>query len=136
MATVLVDTNVVSFLFRGAEQARELLPLLSGHDRAVSFQTVAELYEWSTSARWGARRTQRLADVLTAYYIVIPSDDELCREWSKVRAERYQAGRAISVADAWIAATARLYGLPLATYDSDFLNTNGVEILAQTGGSK
>ena len=44
MSTVLVDTNVVSFLFRGNESSRRFLPLLAGHNRAVSFQTVAELY--------------------------------------------------------------------------------------------
>ncbi len=45
MTIVLLDTNVVSYLFKGDTRALAYAPLLRGQRLAISFMTVAELFE-------------------------------------------------------------------------------------------
>jgi len=51
--TLLLDTNVVSYLMRGHALGRAYRPLLANHALAVSFMTVAELYEGAYRNNWG-----------------------------------------------------------------------------------
>jgi tRNA(fMet)-specific endonuclease VapC len=74
----LLDTNVVSFLFKGDTRAAAYAPLLQGNRLAISFMTVAELFEWAAVRNWGNHRLTRLEQALTLY-LVIPVDVELCR---------------------------------------------------------
>jgi len=121
MSLVLIDTDIASFIFKGSDYADPYLPLLSGQDLALSFMTVAELFQWAILRQWGDRRLAQLEQYL-ANYIIIPVDQPLCREWAKVRADRQNAGRPISPQDAWIAAAALRYDLPLVTHNGkDFL---------------
>ena len=46
--------------------------------------------------------------------IVYP-DDDLCSLWARLRSIARETGRAVSVPDCWIAATALSLELPLAT---------------------
>lgn len=50
---LLVDTDVLSFLFRGDSRAEQFRPHLRGRALAVSFMTVAELYRWMRERNWG-----------------------------------------------------------------------------------
>jgi predicted nucleic acid-binding protein len=43
---LLIDTNIVSFLFKGDSRASHYAPWLCGQDLAISFVTAAELYKW------------------------------------------------------------------------------------------
>lgn len=45
------------------------------------------------------------------------ADERTCRHWADVVAESRSAGRAMTTADAWIAATAIRWDLPLVTAD-------------------
>jgi hypothetical protein len=54
MTIVLLDTNVVSYLFKGDTRATAYAPLLQDHQLAISFMTVAELFEWAATRKWGA----------------------------------------------------------------------------------
>ena len=117
MAIVLVDTDVVSFLLKGDSRASAYAPLLQGHQLALSFMTVAELYQWAAIRKWGARRRQQLDQALTSY-LVVPVDIEMCRIWGDLRAEQQSAGHTISPQDAWIAATALRHRAPLITHNA------------------
>jgi hypothetical protein len=46
MALRLMDTNIASFMLKGHSLATRYRRHLQGHQLAVSFMTVAELYEW------------------------------------------------------------------------------------------
>jgi tRNA(fMet)-specific endonuclease VapC len=85
--TLLIDTNIVSFILKRDTRASAYAPLLDGHRLAVSFATVAELYEWASIRKWGQRRQQELTETL-ATYLVIPVDIALCRQWGALRAEQ------------------------------------------------
>jgi tRNA(fMet)-specific endonuclease VapC len=114
VATRLLDTNIVSYLLKGQSLATRYRPHLVGHVLAVSFMTVAELYEGAVRAGWGARRWAAL-DALLGRMLVLHTTDAVCRSFADVRAQR--RARPIAVADAWIAATALAHGLELVTHN-------------------
>ena len=105
MSILLVDTDVVSFLFKQDSRASIYTPLLQDNQLALSFMTVAELFQWTAVRNWGASRIERLEQSLTNY-LIIPVDIELCRRWGNLRAQLQSVGKPISAQDAWIAATA------------------------------
>jgi tRNA(fMet)-specific endonuclease VapC len=121
MSLLLIDTDIASFIFKGSNYSDPYLPFLSGQELALSFMTVAELFQWAMFRQWGDRRLTQLEQYLLNY-LVVPVDQPLCLEWAKVRAHQQSAGRRISPQDAWIAATALRHDLPLVTHNTkDFL---------------
>lgn len=117
MATVLLDTDLVSYMLKGDSRAATYAPLIQGKLVALSFMTVAELFQWAAVRKWGARRVAALEHTLTSY-LVIPPDVEMCRIWGRIRADRQSTGQPISPQDAWIAATALRHSLPLLTHNA------------------
>lgn len=113
---LVVDTDVVSFVFKGDTRARLYEPHLSGRQLVVSFMTVAELYRWSEEKNWGAKRITALEEHLRKF-VVCPVDPNLCRIWGCIMAEGKKNGRVIACADAWIAATALAYDIPLVSHN-------------------
>ncbi|MEM9271691.1 MAG: type II toxin-antitoxin system VapC family toxin [Cyanobacteria bacterium P01_F01_bin.143] len=129
MNILLVDTDVVSFLLKGDSRAHQYASIIQGHRLALSFMTVAELFQWAAVRNWGKERTANLEKSLTNY-LIIPVDIEVCRIWGNLRAERQAIGRVISPQDAWIAATAIRYDLPLVTNNAkDFQNISDLQVL-------
>ena len=116
MSLLLIDTNIASFIFKGSDYADPYIPLLNGHELALSFMTVAELFQWAILRQWGDRRLAQLEEYLSNY-VIIPVDQPLCREWAQIRADKHCAGRVISPQDAWIAATAIRHDLSLVTHN-------------------
>ena len=53
MSSVVLDTDVWSFLFKGDSRAEQYRPYLEDNVLCISFQTVAELYQWIETAGWG-----------------------------------------------------------------------------------
>lgn len=60
MTIVLLDTNVVSYLFKGDTRAAAYAPILRSHRLAISFISAAELFEWAMTRKWGQVRLARL----------------------------------------------------------------------------
>jgi len=128
---LLVDTNIVSYAFKGDERIQLYAEILEGKQLAISFMTAAELFQWTAVRDWGEKRIGQLEAALQAYVHLFP-DMELCRLWGQVRARCRAAGRPISPQDAWIGATALLYELPLVTHDpDDFKAIGGLTILTK-----
>jgi tRNA(fMet)-specific endonuclease VapC len=129
MSLLLIDTDVASFIFKGSDYADPYLPLLSGQELALSFMTVAELFQWAILRQWGNRRLSQLEQYLKNY-LVIPVDQPLCRGWAQIRSDRQNAGRPISPQDAWIAATALRHNLPLVTHNHrDFVGISNLQLI-------
>lgn len=128
MSTVVLDTNVVSFLMKGHRLADGYRPYIEGRRLAISFMTVGELYEGACRAGWGRERLNRLRASVNAY-LVLPVNLEVCRQWGAIRCARRE--QPIAVDDAWIAATAKAHGLTLITHNpADFRNIDGIRILS------
>ena len=132
MKLALVDTNVVSMLFKRDTRAVPYETHTDGRMLLISFMTLAELDEWSILRNWGTVRKMQLAGFLENFTVLFP-DRELCMKWAEVKAESRRRGRPIETADAWIAATALFYGLPLITHNrSDFESLDGLEIISES----
>ena len=131
---LVVDTDVVSFVFKQHTRADFFRPFFMGRTLAVSFMTVAELYFGAYKGRWGARQMERLEYHLRNY-VVVPYDHRLTQEWARVRVEQQEKGRTMGHADAWIAATARLHNCALATNNArDFMGIAGLVMLSPSMG--
>lgn len=129
----LVDTNVVSYIFRRDTRALPYPPILAGFRHlAISFQTLAELRFWARKRNWERRRIADLALYLEPYSIVLASED-MTERWAQIRHQRERAGRRMEPEDAWIAATAVVIGCPLVTHDAgDFSGIDGLEVITAT----
>lgn len=126
---VLVDTDVVSFLFKGDTRAELYREHLRRKRPAVSFMTMAELNLWTLKRNWAEKRKAQLSHFLLSY-AVFPYNQDLCQIWAQVTNQSQRKGMPIECGDAWIAATAILYNLPLATYNvKDYAGVDGLEIL-------
>jgi tRNA(fMet)-specific endonuclease VapC len=129
MSLLLIDTDIASFILKGSNYVDPYLPFLTGQELALSFMTVAELFQWAILRQWGDRRFAQLEQYLTNY-LIIPTDQPLCQAWAQVRANRQSEGRPISPQDAWIAATALRYDLPLVTHNSkDFEGIPNLQLM-------
>jgi tRNA(fMet)-specific endonuclease VapC len=123
MSAVLLDTTVASLLHpkKKGDALRALYePHMRGQILALSFQTVAELWSWAEENGWGAKQRDGLESFLQKF-LVIPYDLELAKTWAKVGASCKRAGRRLEAGDAWIAATAARFKIPLLTHDRDLV---------------
>jgi predicted nucleic acid-binding protein len=128
----VVDTDVISYLFRGDTRAEAYRPHLTGAYLAISFMTVAELDRWALQREWGQARQARLAAFLERFTIILV-DRALCRTWAEVADQARRNGRPIQAADAWIAATAVTLGVPLVTNNrDDFAGVDDLPVLSGT----
>lgn len=129
METVLLDTDVVSFILKGDSRAQDYASHLQNRRLALAFMTVAELFQWAAIHHWGQRRVSQL-EMSLKEYLILPFDVALCRLWGEIRARCRTAGKPISPQDAWIAATALQYRIPLITHNSgDFRVVEGLDLV-------
>lgn len=126
---VVVDTDVASFRFKNDSRSGLYRPHLADRQVILSFMGVAELQAWARERNWGAARLRRLAEYLSSFRVQ-HSDGILCDWWAAVRATARRSGSPISVSDAWIAATAVRYGLPLVTHNpTDYADVSGLHVI-------
>jgi tRNA(fMet)-specific endonuclease VapC len=125
MKAVVVDTDVVSFAFKGDTRFRPYATELTHASLIVSFMTVAELRLWGRVQSWREPRVEQLMDYLSSEFAIHPATRQLCDVWAELKFEARRKGRGLDTADAWIAATAIVLGVPLVTHnrrDFDFLS--------------
>ena len=125
---VVLDSVVVSILLRRDEPAAYYRAEIEGLRPVISFQTREEALFGAIRAGWGVRRMNALHQHLDQYEMV-PSSHELIRVSAQLRSDRERVGRALTTADAWIAATAIMLACPLASHDGDFSGIPGLELI-------
>ena len=131
MERLVLDTDVVSFLFKGDSRARLYRPFLAGRLVVISFMTLAELYRWALEKNWGEGRRRRMEEHLRKL-VVYPFNRDLCLKWAQVSVEARRSGRPIQCADAWIAATAVMHGVPLVTHNpGDYEGVSALEVFTK-----
>lgn len=124
MATVLLDTTVASLLHprrSGSTLRARYEPDMRGVTLAISFQTVAELWPWAEENQWGPKLRAGL-EAFIAQFALVPYTPELAQQWARLTTHAKRVGRRLEAGDAWIAASAALYGVPLLTNDKDFVD--------------
>lgn len=127
-----MDTDIASYLLRGDPKIEPYVQHLKGQELLVSFMTAAELFVWAERNGWGDRRRAELEELLILKCSVVKYEFGLCREWARIRAEGFARGSPITVQDAWVAATARYYELPLVTNNvKHFSGVVGLTLLGE-----
>jgi tRNA(fMet)-specific endonuclease VapC len=121
MSTVLLDTTVASLLH--PKKKRDVLraqyePHMQNQILALSFQSVAELWSWAEANNWGSRNREGLERFIQRF-LIIPYDLELAKSWARLTVHCKRIGRRLESGDAWIAATAIRFRIPLLTRDRD-----------------
>lgn len=126
MKSIVLDTDVVSFLFKGDTRGQIYLPQLQDRQWLISFMTEAELEQWALLANWSAKRAEWLR-LFVNRSVIVPSSHDLVLKWAEAMVAARRSGRRIETADAWIAATALLYDAPLLTHNqADYLGVPGL----------
>jgi predicted nucleic acid-binding protein len=102
-----MNGNSLALRYEGHLRERPLL---------IAAQTVAELRYGAFKAKWGENRWARLELMLGRYAVVYPND-QICTLWAFARSFSDGIGRGMGEGDAWIAATALVFDIPLVTHN-------------------
>ena len=129
LRTVVVDTNVVSHIYRESSVATPYLREMAGRRAVISFQTYEEILYGVLCSNWGERRRHDILAYVDATYEMVGYDRELVNACAHLRAASRRRGRELKPADAWIAATAILLGCPLLSHDRDFGSPPELEVI-------
>lgn len=78
MDTVLLDTNIVSYILKNDTRTNLYKSYLNKNTLAISFMTVAELHQWAAIRNWGDKRINGLETALMNF-LVLPFNIEVCR---------------------------------------------------------
>ena len=128
---LVLDTNILSYLYRGHPLAEPYLARLEGHSPLIAFQTVAELRYGMEKADWGERRRTDQERFMGRFRTIYPTDS-VCTHWARAVAGARRAGQPIDTADAWIAATALALKCPLVTHNAaDFAGVPNLNIISE-----
>ena len=130
---IVVDTNVVSYIYRGDPIGRPYLDRIGGHRPFISVQTYEEIMFGVMVNNWGQARIRRLLRYVNANYDIIQVNSRLAVICARLRADSRRLGRELSAADGWIAATAVLLNCPLLSHDRDFGSLPGLEVIHYDG---
>ena len=129
---ILLDTNIISFAFKGDTRSQNYLSYLAGKKLLISIVTIAELRLWTIVHNWQDKRIQTLETYLRANYTPVNLSDEICTQWAHIQADTRAMGRPINANDCWIAATALQYNLPLVTHNpKDFAPIANLQLVTQ-----
>jgi tRNA(fMet)-specific endonuclease VapC len=129
---VVIDTNVVSYIFKRDTRGELYKPHIEGRLTMIAAQTFAELELMPLNNNWGSNRYRELHTYVKKF-VFVEANKEISLLWAKVQAHAKRVGRPISVGDSWIAATALAYDAPLITHDvNDFKNVPGLTVISET----
>ncbi len=128
---LVVDTDVVSYLFKQDTRGDLYKPHLSGHLLLISPMTRAELEAWALEHNWGRRRREAMR-VHLKQFMLVPFDEELCVKWAEATDSARRRGRSINSSDAWVAAVALHYDVTLVTHNrSDYVGVAKLKLISE-----
>jgi predicted nucleic acid-binding protein len=125
---LVVDTDVVSFMFRECERGVAYMDLIGTNARGITVLSLAELRSGVTKANWGARRIASL-DAFLNRFRLFEANLEIANLSGAIRGVCERVGRAVSWPDAWAAATALWFDVPLVAHDRDLEGIPGLRVL-------
>ena len=66
-------------------------------------------------------------------FSVVYADEKLCEIWAEIKSDAYRKGRPIETADAWVAAVALMFDVPLVTHNrKHFENVESLKIISES----
>lgn len=127
----ILDTNIVSYLYRGDSRAELYRTHLEGRQHYLSFMTLAELYRWPVERGWSEARRAAFELWIRRRFTILPFDTALARSWAVLVGKtcRHQP---VSPPDSWIAATAIHHGLTLVSHNRrHFENIPDLQLISE-----
>lgn len=133
---ILLDTNVLSELMRAkpAPQVLEWVDAQPVGDLVITSITVAEIL-YGIARMPDGKRKQGLLDVASVMFDedfagnILPFDADAAVHYAEIAAETEAKGRVVDMADAQIAAIARLHDAVIATRNIRHFETLGVALV-------
>ncbi|MBX9405936.1 type II toxin-antitoxin system VapC family toxin [Pseudomonas baetica] len=133
---IVLDTNVLSEFMR-LEPATRVLAWVDAQpamDLAISAVTVAEILHGIARLPSGKRKQKLEAHAMAMFEEdfagrILPFDAHAAVEYATLVADCEAKGRAVSMADAQIAAICRVHGASIATRNVKDFEFSGVEII-------
>lgn len=96
---VVVDTDVVSFLYKKDTRAVRCEPHLLGKIRVLSAQARAEFHIWPNERNWGEPRREQLEQFLSHYLVEYPNE-RICQIYGEMVASARKRGFQVPEGDA------------------------------------
>lgn len=97
---------------------------------SVSVVTIGELRLGVLAAEDGPTRARRLETLSFAEALdPLPVDSQVAHAWATLRLALRDAGKRMPINDSWIAATAIVNGIPVASQDGDYDGVPGLEVI-------
>lgn len=128
-ARALVDTDVISFIFNNSQHGVPYRQYMRKRTLLISFMTRAEIERGMRLSSWGFKKRDEMEGFLTTKFAVIHTNDAICRKWAEITSIKE---RPVAYADAWIAATAIVYRVPLITHNrKHFEGIPGLKMISE-----
>jgi len=129
--SVVVDTDVLSFIFKEDTRGELYLPHLDGKLTIISFMTLAETDRWALERNWRVAKRAAMKTFLEQF-IISPFNRILCIRWAEAMHCARLNGLPIQTADGWVAATALLHNVPLVTHNKKhYIGVDGLTIISE-----
>jgi len=129
---IVVDTDIVSYIFKKDTRSELYEPHLIQVPKFISFMTFAELRRWKFQSNWSEIKNKKFEKLLSDYGVVY-ADEELCNLWARITINAQKKGRPIGTADAWVAAAALMFDVPLITHNrKHFENVENLKIISES----
>lgn len=128
---LLIDTGIFIAMERGALPADAILGNIGNEPAFMSAVTTSELWHGYHRATSETRAEQRALFIEQASRLVpsLEIDDWVAREHARVWAQLESKGKMIGIHDSWIAATALVYDLSIATRNErEFRRVPGLRV--------
>jgi tRNA(fMet)-specific endonuclease VapC len=128
---VMVDTNILSYVFKLDSRAALYAKHLEHRQLLISFQTLAETDRWALERRWGITK-QKQFELFINSFVEIGHNRNISKYWAQIMTQARALGKPIPTADAWIAASALEVGCGLVTHNpSDFQTVVNLKIITE-----
>ncbi len=127
---MLIDTSAIIEILKHpatSDRFKLIEANIGSEDLYVLVIQLAELFDWCVANRLSARET---TEAVKKFASIIPVDEELCLEGSRIKAERRKRGYPnFGLIDGLILAAARMIGERLLTFDQDFSGERDCTVL-------
>jgi len=127
MSGNLLDTCVIINILRGDSEAINFLESL-GNDIFVPVIAIGELLYGAKKSTKIEQNTRMVKDLM-GDFAIIPIDAEIAEIYGEIKTDLVKSGNKLPENDIWIAATAKKYGLVLATFDNHFHHVDGLDTI-------
>jgi predicted nucleic acid-binding protein len=123
----IIDTNVIIKMLHGDPDA---IALLKKIEKAyVSITIKGELYYGASKSARRESNMELFRKTLANYETLSLDDDDIAVSYGLIKSELEKQGKKIPENDIWIAATAHVYGLSVATFDQHFTCIRQIQLV-------